>query len=113
MAIHQTKQQSDLEKRLKLLRQQVYGSRESVASSKYHPNTHTTNYQVREASQLPALRLSSTQTRGEPTTNLPNDVTYLRADLMKISILAGTALGLQIILYFLIKNNLLNINNLF
>lgn len=90
MAIHQTKRQTDLEKRLTILRRQVYG-RESVASSKQYV---TTNY------PLPASQ------RGEPTT----DITYLQGDLIKISIFAGSALGLQIILYFLIKNNILNIN---
>ena len=64
MAIQQTKKQSDLEKRLTLLRRQVYG-KESVVSSKhsfpsagaerkYHvaredkalENSHTTSYQL-------------------------------------------------------------------
>lgn len=97
MAIHQTKRQTDLEKRLTILRRQVYG-RESVANSKQYV---TTNYQL-PASQ-PASRLGGP---GEATT----DITYLQGDLIKISIFAGSALGLQIILYFLIKNNILNIN---
>ncbi len=87
MAIHQTHRQTDLEKRLKILRRQFYG-RESVASSK--------QYVVREAN-LPF---------GGP---LPTtDVSYLKADLLKIFIFSSVALGAQIILYFLIRNHILS-----
>ena len=94
MAIHQTKKQSDLEKKLRLLRQQVYG-KERVSNIKYQALredktamiTHNTNYII-------------------PNT----DTTYLRQDLLKIFILAGSALGLQIILYILSKNHILNLN---
>ena len=94
MAIHQTKKQSDLEKRLKLLRQQVYG-REPVVSNKQYVvgkettprNTHTTNYQ-------------------QHTT----DVTYLYQDLLKIGIFTSVAIGTQIILFILSKNHFLNLN---
>ncbi len=98
MAIQQTKKQSDLEKRLKILRQQFYG-RESVASSKQSVATHTTDYPLREASQLPT-------SRSEPAT----DVIYLHQDLLKILTFSGAAIGAQIILYFLINNHIVNLN---
>jgi len=100
MAIQQSKKQSDLEKRLQLLRRQVYG-RESVTSSKYHvvreektlENTHTTNYPLRsEASQLPTT-----------------DLVYLHQDLFKILTLASLAIGGQVVLFFLVKNHILNL----
>lgn len=94
MAIHQTKKQSDLEKRLKLLRQQVYGRKPVVSSKQYvvgkeitPRNTHTPNYQ--------------------PHTT---DVTYLYQDLIKIGIYASVAIGAQIILFILSKNHILNLN---
>jgi len=94
MAIHQTHRQTDLEKRLKLLRHQVYG-RESVASSKQYvvreeitqKNPHTTNYIL-------------------PTT----DITYFHRDLLKILTFSSIAIGAQIILYFLLKNQVINLN---
>ncbi len=89
MAILQTKKQSDLEKRLKFLRQQIYG-RESVASNK--------QYVVSE----------EMTPKNTHTTNLLTDVTYLKGDLAKISLLASAALGMQILLYFLMKNHILN-----
>lgn len=102
MPIQQTKRQSDLEKRLVLLRRQVYG-RESVVSSKYHvvreekalENSHTTNYHP------PA---------GGPTTNSSSDLTYLRQDLLKILTFSSFVIGAQVILFFLLKNNILKIN---
>ena len=98
MAIQQSKKQSDLEKRLQLLRKQVYG-RESVASSKYHvargertlENTHSTNYQL-------------------PTTNSSSDLTYLHQDLLKIMTFSSLAIGVQLLLFFLLKNHILNLN---
>lgn len=87
MAIQQTKKQSDLEKRLRLLHQQVYG-KERVSREKTVPAiTHNTSYLI-------------------PNT----DITYLRQDLLKIFILAGSALGLQIMLFILSKNHILNLN---
>lgn len=91
MAIQQSKKQSDLEKRLQLLRRQVYG-RESVVSSKYHvareektpENTHTTNYPL-----------------------LTTDITYLRQDLLKILTFSSLAIGTQIILFILLQNHIL------
>lgn len=96
MAIQQSKKQSDLEKRLQLLRKQVYG-RESVVSSKhsfpsanaerkYHV-THTTNYQL-------------------PTT----DITHLHQDLLKIMTFSSLAIGVQLLLFFLLKNHILSLN---
>ncbi len=105
MAIQQSKKQSDLEKRLQLLRKQVYG-RESVVSSKHSfpsanaerkyqvvkeektlENTHTTNYQL-------------------PTT----DITHLHQDLLKIMTFSSLAIGVQLLLFFLLKNHILSLN---
>ena len=83
MAILQTKKQSDIERRLKVLRQQVYG-KESVSSIKYQVsgdnigtvNSHNTKYIIQNT-----------------------DLSYLYKDLAKIGILASLAIGLQIILW--------------
>lgn len=88
MAINQTHKQSELEKRLKLLRTQMYGKTES--------------YSVKSDNQLTNHPASTQSLRG-------SDMLYLRADLTKISILALLAFGIQFMLFFLIKNNFLSI----
>ncbi|MDD5415609.1 MAG: hypothetical protein PHE48_01235 [Candidatus Daviesbacteria bacterium] len=102
MTIQQSKKQSDLEKRLQLLRRQVYG-RELVASSKHYvvreeeiqKTTHTTNYH-------PPV--------GGPTTNSSTDLTYLHQDLLKILLFASCTIGAEVILFLLVKNNVLTLN---
>ena len=86
MAIHESKKQSDLEKRLRLLHQQVYGKQAfRVQSSEFRVKEKiSTNYQL-------------------PTTNLSTDITYLHQDLVKILTLSGLAIGIQVILFFLLK----------
>ncbi len=87
MSIHQTKKQSDLEKRLQLLRRQVYGKESVVREEKIAAEPLTTNYQL-------------------PTT----DISYLHQDLLKTLTLSSLAIGTQILLFFLLKNHVLNIN---
>ena len=87
---HRDKKQSDLEKRLKLLRTQVYGKEFRVNSSELVvKNAGSTNSELR-------------------TNN--SDLSYLYQDLLKIGIFSTLALGLQIILFMLTKNHILNIN---
>ena len=68
----------DLERRLKTLRQQVYGQAEQLkyrSNAPYRPNT---------------------------TNTMPlSDLTYLRQDLLKIFVLSTFALGAQIIFYLM------------
>lgn len=85
MAILQTKKQSDLEKRLKLLRQQVYGKN----------------------SDTPTYRFSNSPSNPESS---GTDVTYLYHDLSKIGIFASLTIGAQIILFILMKNHIVNLN---
>lgn len=94
MAIHETKKQSDLEKRLKLLRQQVYG-KENVSSIKY---------QVSNGKKVPiaeAVPVSKAITHN-------TDIPYLYHDLTKIGILCSLALGVQFVLFILMRNQILN-----
>lgn len=86
MAITEAKKQSDLEKRLKLLRQQVYGK--SAEKLTYR---HTDN-------PIASDSLKST------------DITYLHQDLFKILTLSSLAIGVQLILFILMKNHVLNLN---
>lgn len=80
MAIQQSYKQSDLEKRLKLLRSQVYGKSE-------------------------AKQLSS-----KTSTPLKSDTVYLYQDLLKIGLFSSAAIGIQIVLFFLIQNHILKLN---
>lgn len=94
MSIQQNKKQSDLEKRLRILRQQVYGKQPLAIGHQ----------------SLDRKQISNNQ---RPTTiNYigGTDVTYLHQDLLKIFILAGCALGIQLVLFILSKNRILNLN---
>ena len=95
MAIHQSKNQSDLEKRLKILRQQFYGK---GSDQKPTPSEHLTHRYINPTP-------SST-----PHTIALLDVSYLRQDLLKIFTFSSIAIGAQIIFYLLLKNQVLNIN---
>lgn len=74
MAITESRKQSDLEKRLQILRQQVYGKRSNQS-------------------------LASLPVRGYQSKGLDSDITYLRYDLVKILILSTLAIGIQLILF--------------
>lgn len=82
MAIHLTKKQSDLEKRLMLLHRQVYGKAENKITSQPN-NTSSTDV---------------------------SNITYLYKDLLKIALLSSVAIGIQITLYFLLQNHILKFN---
>lgn len=81
MAITESRKKSDLEKRLKILRQQISG-KEKVSGIQYHVSSEKIN----------------------------TDITYLSNDLTKILILSSLAIGMQLILFFLLKNHILNLN---
>ncbi|MDO8638848.1 MAG: hypothetical protein Q7R43_04690 [Candidatus Daviesbacteria bacterium] len=85
MAIQLSKKQSDLEKRLKILHNQVYGKSQLTVDS----------------SQL--------SVKSKDSTNL-SDITYLHQDLLKILALSSLAIGGQIILYFLLQKHIVNLN---
>ncbi len=93
MAIHQTKKQTDLEKRLRLLRQQVYGQNTSRSEDQTfrYPDT---------------LAKSGTPKSSE---SFRSDITYLRQDLFKILTLSTLAIGIQLALFFLSENHILNL----
>lgn len=84
MPIQQTKKQDDLEKRLKILRSQVYGKPNLIFKS--------------SAENLSKISSSST-----------SDTSYLLQDLLKTFILAGAFLGIQIFIFILLQNNLINL----
>ena len=95
MAIQQTKKQSDLEKRLKLLRQQIYGK-------------ETVKY-ILPTAEGP-LRSAHLAARQEASGANYTDLTYLYQDLFKILALSSIAIGVQTILFFLSKNHILSLN---
>lgn len=96
MAIQQTKKQSDLEKRLRLLRQQVYGKDQSS----------TISYQSSDKKQ----ERSDDRRLTTESYFATSDVSYLYQDLLKILILSSLAIGAQVIIFILSKNHILNIN---
>lgn len=104
MAIQQMKQQSDLEKRLQLLRRQVYGK---GPENRYI--SKPVNQRVNE-STTPTHQYTEPLIHRTTDTPVSSDLTYLHQDLLKILILASLAIGSQIILYILSKNHILNLN---
>lgn len=97
MSIHQLKKQSDLEKRLRLLRQQVYG--------KDPDRSEKSDIRV-----IPTHQSTNTSTHQNTNTQVMSDTVYLYQDLFKIGILTSFAIGVQVILFFLTKNHILNLN---
>lgn len=110
MPIQQTKKQSDLEKRLRLLRQQVYGknSEEFRSTQNIGVSEHQT---ASKSKRLTYRHTDISISSGFPSRSesFQSDLTYLYQDLKKISILASVALGAQIISFILLKNHLLNL----
>ncbi|MBI2085762.1 hypothetical protein HYT74_00305 [Candidatus Daviesbacteria bacterium] len=96
MAIQQTKKQSDLEKRLQLLRKQVYGNEKFRVQS--------SPASLREAGR------AEFRVENKGTVNSSNDLTYLGQDLLKILIFSSAAIGIQIVLFILLKTNILKLN---
>lgn len=99
MAIQQTKKQSDLEKRLQLLRRQVYGGNKDQSSA--------INYQLPDKKQE-----GSNDQQPAVEKHLNSDLTYLHQDLLKILIFASLAIGTQIILFILYQSHLLTLSKL-
>ncbi len=85
MAIQELKKQSDLEKRLQILRRQVYGKQE------FRAQKDSLSHPVQTSSSL-------------------TDLSYLYHDLLKTLLFSSLAIGAQILLFFLMKNHILNIN---
>ncbi len=116
MAIQQTKKQSDLEKRLQILRRQVYG-KSSEDSERLRKPGHQSIRQADNSSIL-TFRSSGTSTPSETSRqaslnsseSFRTDLTYLRQDLTKILTFSSFAIGVQVILFFLLKNHILKIN---
>ncbi len=87
MAITQSKRQSDLEKRLHLLKQQVYG-KANIATLQPSPTSSIT---------------STSNAR-----QLQTDLGFLRTDLIKISLFAVIIFGIQFVLFYLVQNKIIN-----
>ncbi len=85
MPVQRTHKQSDLEKRLKILENQLYGKKLDVRSSTLD---QISNFQSQN-------QPSNIQ---HPTSN--SDVIYLKQDLTKILILGSIVVGIQLVLYF-------------
>ncbi|MCR4305740.1 MAG: hypothetical protein NUV73_01505 [Candidatus Daviesbacteria bacterium] len=98
MAIEQTKKQSDLEKRLQLLRRQVYGKNQKEVIEPKNSSTRL------------VYRHTDTPTHRNTDILTSSDLIYLHQDLLKIVTFASFAIGTQILLFFILKNNILKIN---
>ena len=96
----QTHRQADLEKRFKILRSQLYGRPEQPKP------------QVKSETSEHTYSVPTSSNTAKPS-NLQSDIVYLRQDLVKILLLSSLAIGVQIILFFLLKNDVLKLNILF
>ncbi len=100
MAVHQTKKQSDLEKRLRILRQSL-----NVADTKEgRPGQSTA-----QSAGAYQLNKGDTSSLSSSNAHTSSDVTYLRTDLIKIVILSALAFGAQFVLYQLMVHGVLRL----
>lgn len=99
MAIQQSKRQQELEKRLQILRRQVYGRGSNRSEVRIDQKTGKSDTLIYRSSDTPILS----------ETPISSDLTYLRQDLLKILIFSSFAIGTQIILFIFLQNHLLNI----
>ncbi|OGE72642.1 hypothetical protein A3H40_01140 [Candidatus Daviesbacteria bacterium RIFCSPLOWO2_02_FULL_38_15] len=88
MPIQINSKQSDLEKRLKILRQQVYGKNSENSEKLRQPDN----------SESPILRYSDTPSSSG---KVQSDTAFLYHDLRKIFALSVLAIGTQIILFII------------
>ncbi len=95
MAIQRTRATSDLEKRLKVLNQQLYGKERSATN-----NQKTTTHKMSLKSNNAAIL---------KTDSSISDITYLKHDLTKIAIFTALALGLQFSLFYALQHNLVKL----
>lgn len=94
MAVHETKKQTDLEKRLKILRQSL--SVVEPKENKIHVQTDTIQ-SVTRTFQASIATIS--------------DVSYLRRDLLKIVIFSTLAFAVQAGIFFGLQRNFIKIPN--
>ena len=105
MAIQQTKKQSDLEKRLQLLRRQVYGKNPDRSDE----TRKSENQKISEPESL-THRYTGIPISSDPPAYQSTDLVYLHQDLFKILIFASCAIGGQVILFLLVKNNVFTLS---
>ena len=85
------------EKRLQTLRQQLYGKEE--------PKQTSLKSAPKKISYTSAARLNPTATVTSAFTT-----PYLKQDLLKVTVLTLIAIGSQLLLYFLLRNQMLKLN---
>ena len=87
MSVHQTKKSSDLEKRLRILSQQLYGKKDIPQP-----------VGVKQLSQ--GVKILDKGSHHEAVSSSHSDIVYLRKDLTKIFIFSGLALIIELAIYF-------------
>jgi hypothetical protein len=95
------------QKRLEALRRQLQGRGEvRDKSSKSHQDAKPTqiswHYDNEIVTKQPETKTSSVSSQMSPA--------FLKRDLLKILILSALAMSLQLMLYFFVRSNLLNLN---
>ncbi|MDO8619319.1 MAG: hypothetical protein Q7R49_05245 [Candidatus Daviesbacteria bacterium] len=99
MAIHESKRNSDLEKRFRQLRQQIYGQENPGAQT-----LHTPNQSVYSISSV-ALKPNSSAGQSYAISDMDN----LYKSITKIALLSSIAIGAQFLLFLLTKNHVINL----
>ena len=88
MAVHRTHKLLSSEKRLQLLQTQLYGKTDENPTANIQP-------------QYPSSRIQHPSSK--------TDITYLKHDLTKIALLTTLAIGIQLLIYFGSRSNLLRL----
>ncbi len=100
MAIHQTKGKSDLEKRFKALRAQVYGQ--------YHPTGQTPNTPSQSVYSISAVA-KKIEDQATAKTAAVSDTQHLYSSVTKIALLVSIAIGAELLLYFMTKSKIIHL----
>lgn len=97
MAIVRGYQASDIEKRLKILRSQVYGKGGSTGPKGSTPDRNLPSYQFKESTQTATVKLEQ------------NELSYLRKDMVKIAIFAVIAVTIEFVIYYGLGHNIIKL----
>lgn len=100
MAIHQTKGKSDLEKRFRQLRAQVYGQS--------HPTEQTPSTPRSSAYSISSVAKLVENQAGTKTADI-SDMQHLYTSVTKIALLTSLAIGAELLLYFMTNSKIINL----
>jgi len=100
MAIHESKHSSDLDKRFRQLRQQIYGKQ-----SPSQPGPDSTKSSVYSISSV----AEKIEDQAGTKTAVISDMQHLYSSVTQIALLTSIAIGAELLLYFMTKSKIIHL----